>query len=568
MIITCGNCNTSYELDESRVKKTGTQVRCTNCRLVFTAYPADKPGARPETAEDSGPDMLAGLAGVGALAAPGDGDDELDIDMGLDMDLDMDLDSDADADELDLELDLDLGDEDADEDAGADELDLDLDLDLGDEDAGEDELDLDLDLGDEDAGADAGGEDDLGLDLDFGEEEEKVDAGDDLDLSEIEDLVAAQDGAKQGADADIDLVPESDELDISDLEDMLDENLQIEDDDAGDDLDFGLDLGAAAEDEDLDIGEDLDLSDIEGMLEPEDDVAEASDDDIDLGIDLDEDELGLSMEDDMEDSGQTDGMELDFGEDDDGDGSEDDFEMDFAGTIEIPPPISEDFENLEDEIEEKAADKASNKKRAKEEKKRAKKEKKKKVHRGRGMSAPVKMLLVLMLVVIGGIGAVVGLDMADIKVPLLDPVKPFLKNIPYVGDFIKTEPEDLTGNLKMSTHGISSRFIENSKTGRLFVINGKIRSDYEESRQTIRMIGKLYSPGKKLVQTQIVLAGNVLADQDLAGLDMKTIKNRLRNRAKSRINPGQMIPFVVIFNKLPDDLEEFTVEVSGSLPAN
>ena len=191
-----------------------------------------------------------------------------------------------------------------------------------------------------------------------------------------------------------------------------------------------------------------------------------------------------------------------------------------------------------------------------------------KAPRSGGLSAPVKLLLGLVLIAVLGVGGIVGLDMADIKVPFLEPVKPFLKDIPYVGDFIKVGPEDVAGNLKMSTHGINSRFIENSKTGRLFVINGKVRSAYEEPRQSIRMLGKLFAPGKKLIQTQIVLAGNVLADQDLAGLDLQTIKKRLRNRGKSRINPGQMLPFMVIFNKLPDNLEEFTVEVSGSMPAN
>jgi len=43
MIITCGNCNTSYELDESIVKATGTQVRCTSCQSIFTAFPPAAP---------------------------------------------------------------------------------------------------------------------------------------------------------------------------------------------------------------------------------------------------------------------------------------------------------------------------------------------------------------------------------------------------------------------------------------------------------------------------------------------------------------------------------------------
>ena len=55
MIITCGKCNTSYELDDSLVKATGTQVRCTTCQSVFTAYP--EPPA--EAAADTGAEAAA-----------------------------------------------------------------------------------------------------------------------------------------------------------------------------------------------------------------------------------------------------------------------------------------------------------------------------------------------------------------------------------------------------------------------------------------------------------------------------------------------------------------------------
>jgi len=124
MIITCGNCKTSYELDESLVKATGTQVRCTNCQFVFTAYPK----AHPAVADNAGPEAVAG-AGTGAAAVSG-GDEDLDLDLGMDMDLDLDTGAEKDAApspgeaggdlEDDLGLDLDFDEEEAIAEAGGD----------------------------------------------------------------------------------------------------------------------------------------------------------------------------------------------------------------------------------------------------------------------------------------------------------------------------------------------------------------------------------------------------------------------------------------------------------------
>jgi len=36
------------------------------------------------------------------------------------------------------------------------------------------------------------------------------------------------------------------------------------------------------------------------------------------------------------------------------------------------------------------------------------------------------------------------------------------------------------------------------------------------------------------------------------------------NRTNVKIEPGKSIPFMVVFSNLPEDLEEFTIEVTGS----
>ena len=43
MILTCENCNTSFNLDENLLKPTGSKVRCSQCRHIFTAFPPPPP---------------------------------------------------------------------------------------------------------------------------------------------------------------------------------------------------------------------------------------------------------------------------------------------------------------------------------------------------------------------------------------------------------------------------------------------------------------------------------------------------------------------------------------------
>ena len=39
MVITCEECSTRFNLDESLLKQEGSRVRCCQCKHVFTAYP-------------------------------------------------------------------------------------------------------------------------------------------------------------------------------------------------------------------------------------------------------------------------------------------------------------------------------------------------------------------------------------------------------------------------------------------------------------------------------------------------------------------------------------------------
>jgi len=611
--------------------------------------------------------------------------DELDLELEGDQELDLaDLDEaedTADSDDLDLGLDLDL-----DDDIPADELSDDLDLDLEEELDGEevaeagaaieeaDELDLsDLDLemtstsaSDDTADAVA---DDLDLDLDLEEEtsggEEVAETGvefeeaDELDLSnlglEMEDA-SVSDGTSDAEPDDIDLgldleeetpsggeiteagteMNDTDELDLSDLEEIIDSEESPATADAAEDLELDFDLdgdpdsptdaaGAAAEGD-----SELDFSDLEQMLETDD--APAADDlgdELDLEFDIDEqpasegtdasaaadisdgageddlldiekmleggdeatpdlesadDDLSLTMEAALDDAahGADDDLDLDFDieselQDDDAlesnllDSDDPEF-LDDTGIEDYSGPDSattDEFSSTEGDfgatdvlpideegvpgVPETASAVAKPKK-----------------------SRSKKPALVAVLLLLLAIGVIVLPQSLGIKIPYISDIKiPYLSdidlNIPYLSDWLNPEEQDVAGNLRINPLGrtISGRFVNTASSGRLFVIRGKIKNEYDHPRSFVKVTGKLYQGKKKLVQKSTVYIGNVIPESELAEMDIAAINKRMKNkfgnkRSNLKIKAGKMVPFMIVFDKLPNNLDEYTVEVASS----
>ena len=524
----------------------------------------------------------------------------------------------ADAGEEDLDLDFDLEPEEGEAPAAAGkELDLsdvegllDMEEEAGEEalseaDAADDELELDLDMELEMEGApseasptaDGDALEDLDLDLDLGIDdevpavaempEEIPSASDDQELEDLDfelDMEFTDEGGETAPDSELEL-DEPEDLDLTDIEGMLEEGEQA--------------TPAAAETEKwktqseapdiLSETAELDLSDIEKMLDMDDEIEEVDEEeveDVELDLDIGDDtaDAGLEMVDgdatlEMDVSDLDEGIseenlvfddpfeggdiELEFEVDEDTDGGA--FSMD--EDLEAP---DEDFE-VPDEAAGVAAAVAVAEPEVKEDKKakKVKKVKKKKPKKPKPLGkrrGSGKGLLLILLLLILGIAAIFYLDMMmGIKTPY---ASDYLRQLPYVGDFLKPVVKDI-GEIKMLE--INSKFIDNSKSGKLLVITGKVKNSYKEPRSQIRIRGKLFTTGKTLVQTQTVYGGNILTDLDLVSMDLSAIKKRFSNRvgdnkSNYKVKPGKILPFMVVFASLPDDLEEFVVEPAGSVP--
>ncbi|OQY11165.1 MAG: hypothetical protein B6I30_07385, partial [Desulfobacteraceae bacterium 4572_187] len=88
MILTCNKCGIGFNFDENLLKETGTKVRCSKCKNVFTAYPSSKdeqpvtPGTEssPETLNDDGIDLKnVDLAEIEGILGMDNEDNEIDV---------------------------------------------------------------------------------------------------------------------------------------------------------------------------------------------------------------------------------------------------------------------------------------------------------------------------------------------------------------------------------------------------------------------------------------------------------------------------------------------------------
>ena len=399
-----------------------------------------------------------------------------------------------------------------------------------------------------------------------------------LDLSDLEDLLDEEEAAISEStadetieDLDLKIVPETDvfmektsrsaepeeldELDLSDLEEILDlDDPMTEEESLPDDIELELDMETEPELEKMPEGgdaedlEEVDLSEIEKMLEVEEETEaeeEPIEKELELEMDMEETPADITL---SEDSSQVEVYELDEAED-----TADEPEAAEAAVTEEREP---EFEVGESEEEEQIEDEVVDEEPLAEETTPAKK---------RRVSKPLVVLLILVLLAGGSYGTYVLLDFMNIEIP-------FISKIPFISDYIKPKVSDPAGSLKIDTLDVNSKFLLNVKDGKLFVITGRVKNGYSDVRRFISINGRLYKKGKILAQTETVFCGNILSDIELSNIELEAIKKRLSNRfgdnkSNMEIKPGGELPFMLIFSNLPEDLEEFSIEVAGSTPA-
>lgn len=147
---------------------------------------------------------------------------------------------------------------------------------------------------------------------------------------------------------------------------------------------------------------------------------------------------------------------------------------------------------------------------------------------------------------------------------------PFGIEIPFVSDFLGSKADE-KGTLRVIPvdDSIKGDFVK-TKRGSLFVITGKIKNEYKHPRSYISVTGKLFKKGKVLLKAETVYCGNIIPENEIVASDPALMKKRLQNRlgdkkSNVKVQPGGIVPFMIIFENVPDELDEYSVEAAGSV---
>lgn len=123
---------------------------------------------------------------------------------------------------------------------------------------------------------------------------------------------------------------------------------------------------------------------------------------------------------------------------------------------------------------------------------------------------------------------------------------------------------------QLITTGIRGKIIQSSTLGDLLIITGNVQNKHPDTQNSITLICNLFDQKGSVSRTIPFYAGNIIPETELVTMDENTIKETMQNRfgkdgLNANVQPGQMIPFMVVCFNMDSNLAEFSIEPTGSI---
>jgi predicted Zn finger-like uncharacterized protein len=128
-----------------------------------------------------------------------------------------------------------------------------------------------------------------------------------------------------------------------------------------------------------------------------------------------------------------------------------------------------------------------------------------------------------------------------------------------------------SGARRLSFEGVKGGFVQKDQGKQRFVIQGVVVNRYPGPRSLIRVEASILDAKGRTVTSRQAYAGNPFTQGELAGRPMTFLQEGMdRREGKEKQNVGIAsgggVPCMVVFQDLPEDISEFTVEAVGSSP--
>lgn len=115
-------------------------------------------------------------------------------------------------------------------------------------------------------------------------------------------------------------------------------------------------------------------------------------------------------------------------------------------------------------------------------------------------------------------------------------------------------------------------FMVNREVGEIFVVSGEAVNNFKKPRASIQVRATILGPKGEIVAQKSAYCGNYISKEQLTALPMAKIEEAMGSPfgdslANLGVPPGKEIPFVIVFSGVPKNAAEFSTEVVGSTVA-
>jgi len=129
------------------------------------------------------------------------------------------------------------------------------------------------------------------------------------------------------------------------------------------------------------------------------------------------------------------------------------------------------------------------------------------------------------------------------------------------------------GVRRLSFNSVTGSFVDSKNLGSLFVIRGMVVNEYSKNRSFILLKGSILDDKGQVVKRKLAYVGNNFKEEEIKLLPLEKINKAMKNRygmdrKNVNIAPGTNVPFTIVFENLPKNLSEFTVEAVSSSPGS
>lgn len=182
----------------------------------------------------------------------------------------------------------------------------------------------------------------------------------------------------------------------------------------------------------------------------------------------------------------------------------------------------------------------------------------------KGISLPVKILMVLFLLILAAYVAIIRLG---VTIPAVSDIQ-----IPFITEWLepKQAPQPPLSPIPDES-SINGRFVSNKDAGELFIVTGRIKNPSNTSVSYIQVKGTLMTKDSTKAESLTAYCGNIISEETLKSGNISDITKQMDVRQGNQntnvnIKPGDTVMFMLVFSNLPEDLTNFTVAVQGFEP--